>query len=158
MEFEKAGKVTLFVLEDYAGGKRYTVLNGNCSVKPLAGDFNRELCVQQSNYKGRAVLGLNDNFLPMDLYALNYSIPDYDIYGEAVVLPISAGRCMLQTEMVTARVKSKLVAMESGVVFNTTTTISDPTIFDIPKECKGNLDLRKVPPFHLNLHAIKIRL
>lgn len=158
VEFEKAGKVTLFVLEDYTGGRRYTVLNGNCSVKPLTGDFNRELCVKQSDYKGRVVLGLNDNLLPMDLYAVNYSNPDYDIYGEAVVLPISEGRCMRQTEMINARVKSKLVAMESAVVFNTTTSISDPSIFDIPKECKGNLHLKKVPPFNLNLHAIKIRL
>lgn len=60
--------------------------------------------------------------------------------------------------MINARVKSKLVAVESAVVFNTTTSISDPSIFDIPKECKGNLHLKKVPPFNLNLHAIKIRL
>lgn len=158
MEFEKAGKVTLFVLEDYAGGKRYTVLNGNCSIKPLTGDFNRELCVQQSNYKGRTVVGLNNNSLPMDLYALNYSNPDYHIYGEAVVLPLSAGRCMIQTEMINARVNSKLVAMESAVIFNTTTSISDHTIFDIPKECKGNLHLRKVTHFNVNRHAIKFRL
>lgn len=70
------------------------VLNGNCLVKLLIGDFNRELCVKQFDYKGRVVLGFNEDLFLMDLYVVNYFNFDYDIYGEVVVFFIFVGCCM----------------------------------------------------------------
>lgn len=42
-------------------------------------------------------------------------------------------------EMINVRVKLKLVVMEFVVVFNIIISILDFFIFDILKECKGNL-------------------
>ncbi|XP_062618715.1 uncharacterized protein LOC134280313 [Saccostrea cucullata] len=156
--FEKAGAMTLFVLEDYAGGKRYMVLNGTCNVTPLKGDFNRELCVSPSNYKNKMVLGLGNDTILMDLYSVNYSNPDFDITGDAMVFPLTEERCVLQSEMIFAKKGSKLVARESAILYNTTDSISNSSIFDIPKECQNNTQLKFVPHFHVQLHAFKIRI
>nr|XP_022337986.1 uncharacterized protein LOC111133680 [Crassostrea virginica] len=160
-EFEKAGPMTLFVLEDYAGGKRYTVVNGNCSVESLKGDFNRELCVNQSNFKGNINIGLDPSGLTMSLFGVNYSNPRYEIYGEAMVQQISAKRCLMQTEMVTVRKNSELFAMESGIVFNATASISNPAIFDIPKACKmasaSRTNIRFASRFGVYLHGLNIK-
>ncbi|XP_061196261.1 uncharacterized protein LOC133204529 [Saccostrea echinata] len=156
--FEKAGSMTLFVLEDYAGGKRYVVLNGTCSVAPLKGDFNRELCVSPTNYKGKMVLGLGNNTILMDLYSVNYSNPDFDITGDAMVFPLTEDRCVPQSEMIIARKGSVFVARESAILYNTTDSISNSSIFDIPNECQNKTQLKFVPHFHVQLNAFKIRI
>ncbi|XP_062618716.1 uncharacterized protein LOC134280314 [Saccostrea cucullata] len=157
---EKGGSMTLFVLEDYAGGKRYMVLNGTCRVAPLKGDFNRELCVSPSNYKDKMVLGLGNETIQMDLYSVNYSMskPDFDITGDAMVFPLTEQRCVLQSEMIVAKKGSKFVARESKILYNTTDSISNSSIFDIPKECQNNTQLKFVPHFHVQLQDFKIRI
>ena len=161
VEFEKAGPMTLFILEDYAGGKLYTVVNGNCSVESLKGDFSREFCVSQSNFKGNISMGLDSEGFTMSLFGLNYSNPKYDIYGEAMVQQISDERCLIQSEMITARQNSELVGMESGIFFNATASISNPSIFDIPKECKSVRFSRRITTlasrYAIYLHGLKTR-
>lgn len=60
-------------------------------------------------------------------------------------------------EMINVRVKLKLVVVEFVVVFNIIISILDFFIFDILKECKGNLYLKKGLFFNLNFYVIKIR-
>ena len=158
MEFENVGPMTLFVLEDYAGGQRYTVVNGNCSVESLKGDFNREYCVSQSNFKGSINMGLDPAGFTMSLFGVNYTKAKYEIYGEAMVQQISDKRCLMQTDMHIIRENSELFAMESGILFNATTSICNPTIFDIPKACKMTSAPRTTSPFGTYLHSLNIKL
>lgn len=158
MKFEKAGPLTLFVLEDYAGGKQYTVLNGSCSVRPLTGDFNRQLCESESNYKGEMNLGLGNDVFLMNLYKRNYSNLDYDISGDAMVFPISGNRCLLQSEMINAYKNSVFQAKESAFLYDAKASICNSSIFDVPTQCQDRGTLRFKPHFNIQLHALKINI
>lgn len=52
-----------------------------------------------------------------------------------------------------------MVVVETTVVLNNPTSISDLTIFDIPRNVitKWNIQLRKEPPFNPNLHVTKTK-
>jgi hypothetical protein len=158
VNFEKAGPLTLFVLEDFAAGIQYTVLNGTCSKRPLTGDFNRQLCVSNSNYKGKMVLGLGNDVFMMNLYKRNYSNLYYSISGDAMVFPVSGNRCLLQSEMINAYRNSAFVAKESALLYDAKGSISNPSIFDVPRQCQDRSALRFTPHFNIQLHALRINI
>ena len=120
---------------------------------PWKGDFSR------SNFKGNISMGLDSEGFTMSLFGLNYSNPKYDIYGEAMVQQISDERCLIQSETITARQNSELVGMESDIFFNATASISNPSIFDIPKECRSVRFSRRITNlasrYAMYLHGLK---
>lgn len=67
---------------------------------------------------------------------------------------ISEGRYTIQAEIVNTKLHGRV---ETIVVLNNPTSISDLTIFDIPRNVitKWNIQLRKETPFNLNLHVTK---
>lgn len=138
--FELQGPYNYFALEDYRTNKRYLVVNGECTVSPLSGDFNREWCVSPARFQRNMTCGLGDQSFVLQSFAVSRDLPTYNLVGQSLVTRLSASRCAVHQEMIDLISKddppSRSIRV-SFVVHDMKDSISDRSIFDIPKSCRG---------------------
>lgn len=138
--FEVTGSYQYSVFEDYRKGKRYLLVNGQCTISDLTGDFNREWCVSPANFIKNETFGIADQSFVLQSFKVERDLTTYNLNGHSLVTRLSDNRCVIHQEMIDLFSKADPPTRSirvSFVVHDMKNIISDSSVFDIPKACRG---------------------
>nr|XP_011424853.2 uncharacterized protein LOC105326484 [Crassostrea gigas] len=139
-DFEQTGKYQYTVFEDYRKAKRYLLVNGHCTISDLTEEFNREWCVSPANFLRNETFGIGDQSFVLQYFKVERDLTTYNLNGHSLVTRLSDNRCVIHQEMIDLFSKADPPTRSirvSFVVHDMKDTISDNSVFDIPKACRG---------------------
>ncbi|CAC5415690.1 unnamed protein product [Mytilus coruscus] len=117
------------VLDDYANGKEYVVLNGKCTIMPLK---RKMLTGIPSDAKKimSSYYGFDDKKIDIDMYSFPYE-------GSQITISVMKEGCVPMGEHITG----KSFLLDVGFM-GMTSGVKNATVFDIPKPCQRSMPLR----------------
>lgn len=131
------------VIMDFEAGVRYTFMNGNCNTTRLSEKEFREACVpEEAKAISDTHMGTADDSLDVTVY----QVPRRSIGGNAY-FTITNKLCVPVGETITGSLPRSGMGYMSTIGYTGIEPgISDPRVFDKPRECsskveKGNVDL-----------------
>ncbi|VDI51138.1 Hypothetical predicted protein [Mytilus galloprovincialis] len=116
------------VLDDYANGKEYVVLNGKCTISPLK---RKMLTGIPSDAKKimSSYYGFDDKKIGIDVYSFSYE-------GSQITISVMKEGCVPVGEHITG----KAFLLDVGFM-GMTSGVKNATVFDIPKPCQRSMPL-----------------